>query len=81
MTKFWLKLLLLRLKKQYFEIFLICANYGLDPVPDLNPEPKLFQSRNLKRNKSLRFYTTPGESQLFKSKRNVKNSLHALVLT
>jgi hypothetical protein len=37
-----------------------CAKYGLDPVPDLNPElePKLFQSRNRNRNKSLWFHNT-----------------------
>ncbi len=34
-----------------------CAKYGLDPVPDLDPEPgtepKFFQSRNRNRNKWL----------------------------
>jgi hypothetical protein len=39
--------------------------YGLDPVPDLDPEPelKLFQNRNWnqKRNKSLRFHDAGSE--------------------
>jgi hypothetical protein len=59
MTAFWETKLPLTLKRQGFvPFFKTCANYGLDPVQDLDPEQKPFTSRNLCRNtcKSLRFH-------------------------
>ncbi len=57
------KKLSLTLKRQDIEIeqiFMLknCAKFGLELVPDGDPEPetKLFQSRNPNRNKSLRFH-------------------------
>jgi hypothetical protein len=40
MTTFWETMLLLTLKNQDFvQFFFLTAKYGLDPVPDTNPEP------------------------------------------
>jgi hypothetical protein len=46
----------------FVQFFLLknCAECGLDPVPGLEPEPKILLSRNRNRNKSSRFHNTAG---------------------
>ncbi len=65
MTTFWETMLLtLKLKRQDFvkEIYFKTAKFCVYLVLNLDPEPKLFQSRNRnwKRNKSLRFHNMAG---------------------
>ncbi len=43
-------------KARFYTIFLNCAKYELEP--ELEPEPKLFQSQNWNRNKSLQLHNT-----------------------
>jgi hypothetical protein len=64
-------MLLLTLKRQDFVLFFKnCAKYALGP--ELEPEPKLFQSRNWNCNKSLQFHNILFLINVIK---NVKGSL------